>query len=109
MASPCFEKRIYVMDDLEYIIQQNKELKKAADDVMELKRCVRRYGLSIHEAWKSKESQGLEHAADKLSQMLDSISAELSEIAHDLLVISQEREADAGSVKKEEKNGRNKH
>lgn len=89
-----------MMEELEYIIQQNKELRRAADDVMELRRCVNGYRNLIQEAWKSREVKGLEDAAERLSHMLGNISVELSEVAHDLLTSAQEPEAEDDSEQK---------
>lgn len=92
--SMFWEKVIDMMEELEYIIQQNRELRKAADDVMELRRCVNGYRNLIREAWKSQDAKGLEDAAERLSHMLGNISVELSEVAHDLLTSVREPEED---------------
>lgn len=89
-----------MMEDLDYIIQQNKELRRAADDVMEIRRCVKGYRNMLREAWKSREAKGLEDAADRLSRMLGNISVELSEVAHDLLASARELETEDDSETK---------
>ena len=78
--------------DMEYVIQQNKELKRTADDIQELKQQVNLYKDSVREAWRSNDSMALRDASDRLSHMLGQISAELYEIAHDILVCAQELE-----------------
>lgn len=85
------------MEESEYIIQENKELRKAADDVVELRRCVNEYRNLIREAWKGQEANGLENAAERLSQILGNISTELYEVAHDILTSVSEFEAEDGS------------
>lgn len=81
-------------EKIEYIIQQNRELKRAADEVWELGRGVNAFKNDIWDAWRSPDSQSLRDASDRLSNLLNHISAELYEIAHDILVCAQEYEND---------------
>lgn len=91
-----------MMEEMEYIIQQNRELKRAADEVQELSRGVNAFKNDIWEAWRSPDSQNLRDATDRLSNMLNRISAELYEIAHDVLTCAQEYESESGDVTKTE-------
>lgn len=83
-----------MMEELEYIIQQNRELKRAADEVWELGRDVNAFKNDIWDAWRSSDSQSLRDASDRLSSMLNRISVELYEIAHDVLACAQEYESE---------------
>ena len=80
------------MVDLEFVIQQNKELRKAADDVRNLSKCVRAYKDDLYDAWRGEESMGLREASNNLSRLLNEISEELYEISHDVMVFGQEIE-----------------
>ena len=92
-----------MMEEMEYIIQQNRELKRAADEVRELGWGVNAFKNDIWDAWRSPDSQSLRDASDRLNSMLNHISAELYEIAHDVLVCAQEYESEnSGEIKTEE-------
>lgn len=90
--SIVLEKRFWKMDNIEYILQQSKELARAADDISELRGYVRRYQELVKDAWKSSEIKGLEDAADRLYKMMYLISEELSDISHDLLISADDLE-----------------
>ena len=90
------------MEEIEYIIRQNRELKRAADEVWELGRGVDTFKNEICDAWRSPDSQSIRDAADRLSNMLNHISAELYEIAHDVLLCAQEYESESSAEPKTE-------
>ena len=81
-----------MIEEMEYIIQQSREMKWIADDVQELSRDVIIFKKSVEDAWRSQDSQYLQDASDRLSSMLNHIFAELYEIAHDVLICAQEYE-----------------
>lgn len=91
-----------IVEEIEYIIQQNRELKRAADEVWELGRGVNAFKNDIWDAWRSPDSQRLRDASDRLSSMLNHISAELYEIAHDVLACAQEYENENSTEPKTE-------
>ena len=89
-------------EEIEYIIQQNRELRRAADEVRELSRGVNAFKNDIWDAWRGPDSQMLRDASDRLCSMLNHISAELYEIAHDVLVCAQEYESESSAETKTE-------
>ncbi|MCR4599303.1 MAG: hypothetical protein K5678_09760 [Acetatifactor sp.] len=82
------------MVEMEHAIQQNKELRRAADDVLDLRRCVSAYKDIVSDAWRGSDSNGLKNASDELGHLLSGISKELNDIARDILVLAQEFEAE---------------
>lgn len=89
-------------EEIEYIIQQNRELKRAADEVRELSQGVNAFKNDIWDAWRGPDSKMIRDASDRLSNMLNHISAELYEIAHDVLVCVQEHESESSVETKTE-------
>lgn len=90
-----------MMEEMEYIVQQSREIKGAADAVRELGRDVIVFKMDVEDAWRSPDSKCLRDAADRLSDMLNHISAELYEIAHDVLICAQDFESQNGAEEKD--------
>lgn len=71
--------------DIEMLRQQQRELNRVSDEVLFVKRKLKRYRNALDDAWKSTEIKGMDSSIEDIILRLNRMSKELEEIGHDVM------------------------
>lgn len=80
--------------DIDTVRAQQRELNRVSDEVLSVKRKLKRHQEILDDAWKSAEIKGIDLAIEEIVRRLNRLSGDLDDLAHDVMVTGKEIKAE---------------
>lgn len=82
--------------DMEAVRAQQRELNMVSDEVLFVKRKLKRHQDSLDDVWKSAEIRGIDLAIEDVVRRLSRLAGDLEDLGHDIMVTGMEVRDEAG-------------
>lgn len=82
--------------DIETVRAQQRELNMVSDEVLSVKRKLKRHQELLDDAWKSGEIKGLDFAIEEITRRLNRLAGDLEELGHDVMAAGEEIKGEEG-------------
>lgn len=73
------------MNDDASVLELYRDISENIDDILEIKKYIKKYGEELGCVWKGSDERLLENAIEQLVYKLDRVILELDELNHDIL------------------------
>lgn len=76
--------------DREAVRAQQRELNRVSDEVLSVKRKLKRHQNLLDDAWKSAEIKGIDLAIEEIVRQLNRLAGDLEDLGHDVMAAGEE-------------------
>lgn len=76
--------------DREAVRAQQRELNRVSDEVLSVKRKLKRHQNLLDDAWKSAEIKGIDSAIEEAVRQLNRLAGDLEDLGHDVMAAGEE-------------------